>query len=583
MHADDRAVGAELVVPRLEHRNVAAEHDAPDQTAGKSVRVRAVARVAGKPDGFERVAVPAAGAVIVAAGIGGKQDFTDAVAVQIADPEIVPVARGHVRAVERRAVHSDRILIDTAGIRRRHGDLLGGIVAVDVIAIDALAGNVQRVLGIFLAVHENQGAVHPALEDIFHVLAPGVAPGERKIRYHVGDPRLHAEALAVREMSGVPERAVNAAGIGVFKIRHGVELNVLNRAGGGERDARARAVRSVVVDIRRALGGVAYFAGKRAVRRALGRKVVRPDLIREPGIRQRELDKTRGVARELIGVRHKDKAFIVEVPVAVAAEAGELVLVALVQAVGGVFRAVADVLELLHGRGEKGVIVVRKIRERQFFAGAEIEGVAVAAGVAVRAAKIRRIVVGKAQQMPVGAADACLALKRVGCKAFCVPRGKILGVERFRVCEVVFLAGKAVFVARLDANGKVRVLLMQRFIDRGGRRGVPVQSDARLGAGIDEQARGIIIRIECLALAPDGHNRRAEVFHGRVRRGGCLRRRGCLRRGGRRGCRRLRRGLRPRAARRERKGKRRTEQQGYGFLSRTHSGIHSAKRVSAVS
>ena len=208
---------------------------------------------------------------------------------------------------------------------------------------------------------------------------------------------------------------------------------------------------------------------------------------------------------------------------------------------------------------------------------------AVAAGVAVRAAKIRRIVVGKAQQVPVGAANACLALKRVGGKAFCVPRGKILGVERFRVCEVVFLAGKAVFVARLDANGKVRVLLMQRFIDRGGRRGVPVQSDARLGAGIDEQARGIIIRIECLALAPDGHNRRAEVFHGRVRRGGCLRRRGCLRRGGRRGCRRLRRGLRPRAARREREGKRRTEQQGYGFLSHTHSGIHSAKRVSAIS
>ena len=330
MHADNRAVGAELVVPRLEHRNAAAEHDAPDKTAGESVRVRAVARVAGELDGFERVAVPAAGAVIVAAGIGGKQDFADAVAVQIADPEIVPVARGHVRAVERRSVHGDRILIDTAGIRRRNGDLLGGIITVDVIAIDALAGDVQRVLGIFLAVHENKRAVHPALEDIFHVLAPGVAPGESEIRYHIGDPRLHAEALAVREVPGVPERAVNAAGIGVFKIRHGVECNVLNRAGGGKRDARARAVRSVVVDIRRALGGIAHFAGKRAVRRALGRKIVRLDLIREPGIRQRELDQTRGVARELIGVRHKDKALIVEVPVAVAEEAGELVLVALV-------------------------------------------------------------------------------------------------------------------------------------------------------------------------------------------------------------------------------------------------------------
>ena len=411
------------------------------------------------------------------------------------------------------------------------------------------------------------------------MLAIGVAPGDGEIRHHVGDPCLHADALAVGETPGVPERAVRAVGVGVFQIRHGVELDVLDRAGGGERDARAQTARTGVADIRCVPGGVgalAQLAGERAVRLALGGEIIRLDLIGEPCVWQCELDEPRGIARELIGVCHKDKALVVKVPVAVAEETGKLILVAIVQTVGGVFRAVADdILELIDGGGEESVVVIREIRERQLPAGADIEGVAAAAGVAVRAAEIRRVVVGDAQQIPGIIADVHLAHKAVGRKARGIAVFRLPG--KFFLCrsQIVFLAGNAVFAARFSADGKIRILLMQRFVDRGSGSGrvVSVHGNARLGAGIDEKKRRIVRGIKILVLAPDGNHRHIAVFGRRRLRG----RGGSLRRGGhgdRRGFRRrLCRSFRLCAARRERKGKRRAEQQGQAFLFHAHTVI----------
>lgn len=154
-------------------------------------------------------------------------------------------------------------------------------------------------------------------------------------------------------------------------------------AGGSERDARAQTavpVSQTYVAFPAASALSLSSPVSVPVRLALGGEIIRLDLIGEPGVRQRELDEPRGIARELIGVCHKDKALVVKVPVAVAEETGKLILVAIVQTVGGVFCAVADdILELIDGGGEESVVVIREIRERQLPAGADIEGVAAAA------------------------------------------------------------------------------------------------------------------------------------------------------------------------------------------------------------
>ena len=198
---------------------------------------------------------------------------------------------------------------------------------------------------------------------------------------------------------------------------------------------------------------------------------------------------------------------------------------------------------------------------------------AAAAGVAVRAAEIRRVVVGDAQQIPGIIADVHLAHKAVGRKARGIAVFRLPG--EFFLCrgQIIFLAGNAVFAARFSADGKIRILLMQRFVDRGSGRVVSVHGNARLGAGIDEKKRRIVGGIEILVLAPDGNHRHIAVFGRRRLRG----RGGSLRRGGhgdRRGFRRgLCRSFRLCAARRERKGKRRAEQQGQAFLFHAHTVI----------
>ena len=191
----------------------------------------------------------------------------------------------------------------------------------------------------------------------------------------------------------------------------------------------------------------------------------------------------------------------------------------------------------------------------------------------MHAAEIRRIVVGDAQQIPGIIADVHLAHKAVGRKARGIAVFRLPG--EFFLCrsQIVFLAGHSVFVARFNADGKIRVLLMQRFVDRSGRGVIPVHGNARLGASIDEQERIIVGGIEILVLAPDGNHRHIAVF-GRQRlrgRGGSLRRGG---HGDRRGFRRgLCRSFRLCAARRKRKGKRRAEQQGQAFLFHAHTVI----------